>query len=540
MLPALFAVIVTVAAHAEEQTALGQRIYEERCLECHGPQGRGDGPDRWLLTVRPRDLTSEHIANEMSDDALFRVISEGIRPHSMPSFEYRLTEEERRAVISYVRTLAVVDVDVDVDAHGHGDETETDHGHEVETAAEHGHDGGGEHEHGHSMKNAKRVVPWPLTREASGTAWVPDSSPMFGLMRHDNGWMFMLHGELVSGFNAQSSDRGALQLTTLGWLMPMVSHDVPGGNLTARVMVSPEPFLLPGNGYPLLLQTGETFEGDGLHDRQHPHDLFMEVAALFRTVAVAGVNGELYVAAAGEPALGPAAFPHRVSAMGDPFAPLSHHWLDSTHIAFGVVTAGLATRTFKVEGSLFNGREPDEHRLDIELDVPRSWSTRVTVVPHHDFALQASYGRLVGPERLEPDEIVSRTTASLSWNRAFDGGNWAAVAAVGHNRSDDEASSAVLVESNLALLRRHSFSARAELVGKETKELDIVSTEEVVYVPGLGVGYQFVFDPAFEFVPAVGVRASASYVAGDVAESYRTNFPVGAFLYLMVRGAEMK
>src|SRR2546427_4190311 len=64
----------------------------------------------------------------------------------------------------------------------------------------------------------------------------------------------------------------------------------------------------------------------------------------------------------GEPAVGPAAFPHRPSASDDPLAPLAHHWQDGTHITFGVLTAGVFTPTTKLEASVFNWREPDEKR----------------------------------------------------------------------------------------------------------------------------------------------------------------------------------
>lgn len=523
-----------VAVEHVDANPVGKRVYEDRCLECHGVRGYGDGPHAWLLPVRPYDLTSAHMQSEMSDDEIYRVVTEGIRHRSMPSFKRRLSDDERRAVVEYVRFLGAQEQKrvAAAPADDHSEHEEREH--------EHDDAGNGARDHDdHAALSMERSIPWPMTRDGSGTAWLPDSTPMFGLMRHDDGWMFMLHGTGASGLNIQGSERGAFELTTVSWFMPMVSHDVPGGNLAARVMLSAEPLTLPGDGYPLLLQTGETFRGKPLRDRQHPHDLLMELAALYRSDPVLGISAELYGALAGEPALGPVAFPHRVSAMGDPLAPLSHHWLDSTHITYGVATVGLGTRAVKIEGSLFNGHEPDEERLDLDLDVPQSWSTRVSVAPHANLALQASYGRLVGPEALEPDEIVHRTTTSVTWNQPLSDGNWATMAAFGNNTTEGETSSAALLESTLLLAGHHVLFGRGEVVGKETHELGVVTPEDIVYVPGASVGYQYVFDPALEFVPAIGVRASGAIVDEKLASAYGTRLPLGAMVYVMVRGAEI-
>ena len=103
-------------------------------------------------------------------------------------------------------------------------------------------------------------------------------------------------------------------------------------------------------------------EGDTIHDRQHPHDLFMELAADYDRPLRGSLRWQVYAGLAGEPALGPISFPHRASAIANPVAPIAHHWLDATHITFGLVTAGVYDRRWKGELSLFNGREPDEER----------------------------------------------------------------------------------------------------------------------------------------------------------------------------------
>jgi hypothetical protein len=210
----------------------------------------------------------------------------------------------------------------------------------------------------------------PESRNASGTAWQPDSTPMHGLHFMKGTWTMMAHWNFFGGYDHQGSDRGDSQWLSTNWGMLMEKRSVGAGELVLRQMLTLEPFTVGAAGYPLLLQTGESFNGAPIHDRQHPHDLFMEIAALYTRPISESVALQLYAAPVGEPALGPVAFPHRYSAFSDPLAPLGHHWQDSTHISFGVLTAGLFTRKLKVEGSWFNGREPDEHRYDFDIRRP--------------------------------------------------------------------------------------------------------------------------------------------------------------------------
>ena len=191
----------------------------------------------------------------------------------------------------------------------------------------------------------------PMTRIGSGTAWLPDSAPMYGVMRGAGAWMFMLHGTVFVQQIVQRGPRGDSQFGSLNWGMVNAMRPLAGGRLQLRAMTSLDAGTVGGKGYPLLLQTGESYRGQSIHDRQHPHDLFMEIAAVYEHALTNDVALQLYAAPAGEPALGPVAFPHRPSAAADPFATLSHHWQDATHVSFGVLTAGAYTRRVKLEGS---------------------------------------------------------------------------------------------------------------------------------------------------------------------------------------------
>ncbi len=237
------------------------------------------------------------------------------------------------------------------------------------------------------------------------------------------GWDLMAHGLAFGGYDYQGSRRGGGQVFSTNWAMLMAQHDFLGGEFGARLMMSGEEFTDGGRGYPLLLQSGETFHGVPNHDRQHPHDLFMEMAATYTHSITKDLGFQLYGGPVGEPALGPVAAPHRESAAADPFAPLGHHWMDSTHVTFGVVTAGIFTHNVKLEASWFNGREPDSNRSNFDFRRMDSYSTRLSYNPTRDLSLQTSWGYLKSPEQLEPDVSVNRITSSATYNlRARIGG----------------------------------------------------------------------------------------------------------------------
>ena len=138
---------------------------------------------------------------------------------------------------------------------------------------------------------------------------------------------------------------------------------------------------------------------------QHPHDVFGEISALLTVPLAEKISWLLYGGPAGEPALGPTAFVHRISAAENPAAPLSHHLQDSTHISYGVVITGFVIDRFKVEASAFNGREPDERRYDFDLAPLDSWSVRLSAAPGRNWTAQYSYGRLMHPDAIEPGNI---------------------------------------------------------------------------------------------------------------------------------------
>jgi hypothetical protein len=253
-----------------------------------------------------------------------------------------------------------------------------------------------------------------MMQDASGTAWQPASTPMQGFGWNAGGWTGMTSGYADLVHDAQTGLRGADKTFSESMVMTMVQHAEGQGLLTLRSMLSLDPAMGP-DGYPLLLQTGETANGvTPLIDRQHPHNLFMELAGVYAQPIAAHASAFLYVGYPGEPALGPVSFMDRASGMDDPAAPITHHWLDSTHVTFGVITAGVVHGPWKLEGSVFNGREPDQNRWGFQPLRLDSWSTRLSLNPARDLALQVSYGYLHSPEQLDPGQQQRRLTASAT------------------------------------------------------------------------------------------------------------------------------
>lgn len=366
----------------------------------------------------------------------------------------------------------------------------------------------------------------------------------------------MMHGQAFLQYDDQGSHRGAGQFGSINWGMLMASHDFgtpsSAGNatsrLTLRTMLSLDPATVTLRGYPLLLQSGESYNGVPLHDRQHPHDLFMEIAALYDQQLTPGLGLELYAAPAGEPASGPVAFMHRPSAINDPFAPISHHWQDATHITYGVLTAGLFTKRVKVEGSLFNGREPDQHRYDIDLRRLDSYSGRITVNPDSHWSVEGSYAFLKSPEELEPDVSQHRVTAAVLYDRAVGThGDWSTSLIYGANKSTDahSLSNSGLLESNVTLDRHNSIFGRVEVVQKSAADLAVsdlpdFATDEPRYsVAAFALGYMRELVTGRAGSLGLGAQGTVNTIPQPLRPYYGTQTPLGLGVFLRYRPNQM-
>ena len=325
-----------------------------------------------------------------------------------------------------------------------------------------------------NMEMSDNAPDWmPSAHVSSGTGWQPAATAGHLWMRSLAGWDLMAHGVVFVDYNHQGGPRGEGKAESVNWAMLMEQHTLGGGTILFRQMLSAESLTSPHPGFPELFQTGETYHGQPLVDHQHPHNVFSELALEYTRPIAGKLSWLFYGAAAGEPALGPVAFVHRASASELPMAPLSHHLQDSTHISFGVLTAGLVMDRLKIEGSVFNGREPDERRYSIQFAALDSWSARLSAAISRNWTAQYSYGRLEHPEALEPGS-QRRQTASVEYVLPFAAGmlgpgSWSTSAVWGrvHKDFNDHTLNGYLLESTLNFKTRNYAFSRLELVDKD-------------------------------------------------------------------------
>jgi hypothetical protein len=386
----------------------------------------------------------------------------------------------------------------------------------------------------HAMTGA--LGPYAMTREASGTAWQPDASTHEGVHVMRGPWTIMAHATLTGIYDWQEGPRGDEKSFVAGMVMAMAQRPVGDlGTLQLRAMLSPDPFM-GKRGYPLLLASGETADGiTPLVDRQHPHDLFMELSASYSHKLSDKDSVFVYAGLPGEPAFGPPAFMHRLSIMDSPEAPISHHWLDSTHITFGVVTAGYVHDNWKVEASRFRGREPDEHRYDIEAPKLDSTAVRLSWNPTSNWSLQASWADVKSPEQLEPQVNQTKWSASAIYTVPFgDGGWWSTTAAWGRRSSGHEDLDAWVLESALKPNADWTIFGRAERVDNN----ELLSTGDhhgptfTVSKASLGAIRDWRLSDHATF--GLGGLYAVNFVPGGLEAAYGGN-PNGAMAFLRLK-----
>jgi hypothetical protein len=391
----------------------------------------------------------------------------------------------------------------------------------------------------------------PMSQLGSGTAWLPAAAPMSGYHWTGGNWSFMAHGQVFAQYIWQDSERGDSQFGSINWGMLGASKNFAGGVFTARGMISLEPFTVGEEGYPLVGQSGETFEGLRLHDRQHPHDLFMELALIYAHSLGSNFAFSIYAAPVGEPALGPVAAMHRPSAMNDPMAPLGHHWQDVSHITPGVATLSLFSRSFKIEGSIFNGREPDEERTDLDMENVEnldSYSGRITWNPSANWSFSSSYGYLLERDPLHPADTTTRITVSVLNERAFGSKQLSTAIIYGSNHGTEIGStfSSVLGEMNFDLGKSAIFG-RAEWVQKSDADLDIppgppqpIPVTHRYPLGTVALGYvRDIFTVHSAGAIGLGARVNLTFIPQELEPNYRTRNAAGAAVFLRVRPPKM-
>ena len=441
-----------------------------------------------------------------------------------------------------------------------------------------------------TMKTPSTLIETELLHTTSGTSAEPISTPVSMLMRNYRGWSLMLHGTaFVSDIQQHAAsptitcvesdpacppaaERGGDKLFSTNWIMPMamrsIGPDGRYGQLTLRTMLSLEPATISGRQYPELFQQGETAFGKPIIDGQHPHNLFMELAALYDLRLNRQTLLSLYAAPIGDPAIGPTAYPHRLSASEDPIAALGHHQQDSTHIAFNVLTAGLTWRWLRFEESGFHGAEPTEQRWGFQPSpnglAIDSYSTRVTYAPMQSLVAQYSIAHIVSPEALYPGEDQQRQTSSIMLNHPFGAhhdtsmpgmdmatlptGNWSTTLLWGRtksltaNPSPSDIENSYLLESLLQLRTRNYLWTRIEDAGRSNEllltpgsALPANFTESPIgHVAAYSLGYDRDYRLSAHLIAAPGAQFTTYTTPAALISAYG-HHPFGAVIFVRFR-----
>jgi hypothetical protein len=344
-------------------------------------------------------------------------------------------------------------------------------------------------------------------------------------------WRFSVHGAAFIGDIQETGRRGVDKAASVNWAMGVAERDWGGGTLSVSSMLSLEPATITGERYPELFQTGETAYGKALVDGQHPHNLFMELAATYSRKLGEKTTATVYLAPVGAPALGPVAFPHRESAAELPQATLAHHLEDSTHVSYDVATVGLTRGMFGVEASGFHGAEPGENRWAIGGGTMDSWAARLTVKPGKRWSAQVSAGRLAHPEALEPGDIV-RSTASVSYNRPFSGGNWASSLIWGrnHETATGRNLNGFTAESVVNFRKDNYVTGRVEAVDKD----ELLPAPGTIYRIG---AYTLGYTRNVPLVPKLRTGLGANFTVYSMPAALRTTYgerPAAFWVFLRV------
>ena len=89
---------------SDANLAAAKKIFSDKCANCHGDGGKGDGSEAMMYDPPPADLTDTASVSKKTDGEIYYQITEGRKP--MPSFKNKLTEEQRWQLVLFVRSLA--------------------------------------------------------------------------------------------------------------------------------------------------------------------------------------------------------------------------------------------------------------------------------------------------------------------------------------------------------------------------------------------------------------------------------------------------
>jgi hypothetical protein len=402
----------------------------------------------------------------------------------------------------------------------------------------------------HSMTASRRpperflrsIFGLPRGRFGTGTAWLPDESPLLASVPHFGKWGLLLHGTLYAGYDYTSGERGWRRFFGRNTLMGSLFRTFEHSEWLFRCAISLEPLTIGERGYPQLLQSGQQADGERVHDRMYALDFFRELATSYSWEVTRDWGAMFYAALAGEPAVGPVTFTQRISASPDPLAPLGFVAQENSHTAFGVLTVGAFTRTMKFEASWFNGSLPGDHKFTVALRRPDSYAGRISWNPYSWLSTQISYAYLGNPSRHDPGRSDHRFTSSATYTRwrPNDSGLAATLSFAQHLSNRNDVNTSLMAEAYWNIDGRSAIFGRWDLLQKSGAELVLpVRTRELFAIGALGAGYIYYFGRFISLTPGIGVRGSVNLMEGDLARFYGGQAAYGLMVYAQLRTAAL-
>jgi len=88
-------------AASKKSIAMGHALFRVYCLPCHGASGKGDGRVGKIFELKPADLTSDYVKNDLTDGWIWGTITFG--SYIMPRYGYDMSPKERWDIVNYLR-----------------------------------------------------------------------------------------------------------------------------------------------------------------------------------------------------------------------------------------------------------------------------------------------------------------------------------------------------------------------------------------------------------------------------------------------------
>ena len=356
-----------------------------------------------------------------------------------------------------------------------------------------------------------------LLRNVTGTSFNPSDTPHHPHLIERGAWTTFYEGSAYLNYsNETGPEEQRNELFSTNWLAGGAQRTLGSrGTVLFRGRLSLEPYTIPEDGYPQMLQFVSAASGGPLLDSMRAHDLIGEAAVHGALRLTTASFLHLYVAPVGTPALGNVPYAQRRSSEEFAEAPFAYDVQETMYDATKVVTAGFGSRWVSLEASVFHDAVTTGRHTEIPDGDIDSQSARLVVTPHRNVALEISRGKLGDDER----EI---TTASISWAN-----DQAAVSAIW---TDREELSSGTIETTFRVAR-NTFMARVEAVDRPA---GFLGNPEIERTAHFAVGYLYDFFTRSGYRAGAGINIDYHTQTHDLEHRYGHK-PQAIYLFARIR-----